>query len=166
MLGGHCLKTWSSTQSSPALSSAEAEYYAVVDGASRALGLQSAARELGVLVDDMVIEMSTDSSGAKALASRRGLGRPRHVEVRWLWLQQAVADGRFRVSKVLGTQNPADVPTKYKNLREYVEQLKRVGVGVVERASGKAGRSEENGDPSHGWLRLGVGEGWADAAEE
>ena len=121
---------------------------------------------IGGLVDDMVIEMSTDSSGAKAFASRRGLGRIRHVEVRWLWLQQAVADGRFRVSKVLGTQNPADVLTKYKNLREYVEQLKRVGVGVVERASGKAGRSEKDGIPAHGWLRLAVGEGWADAVEE
>ena len=60
LLGGHCLKTWSSTQSSPALSSAEAEYYAAVDGASRALGLQSAARELGVMVEDMAVDMSVD----------------------------------------------------------------------------------------------------------
>ena len=38
LLGDHCIKTWSTTQSSPALSSCEAEYYALVDGASRALG--------------------------------------------------------------------------------------------------------------------------------
>ena len=52
MLGEHCMKTWSTTQSSPALSSCEAEYYAVVDGAARALGMQTAARELGILVED------------------------------------------------------------------------------------------------------------------
>ena len=108
MLGEHCLKTWSTNQSSPALSSCEAEYYAVVDGASRALGMQTAAKELGITVEDLSVEMATDSSGAKSFASRRGSGRIRHIEVKWLWLQQAVA------AKVAGSLNPADILTKYK----------------------------------------------------
>ena len=61
----------------------------MVDGASRALGMRTVAKELGIDVEDMVVEMATDSSGAKSFASRRGAGRIRHIEVKWLWLQQA-----------------------------------------------------------------------------
>ena len=75
MLGEHRLKTWKPNQSSPALGSSEAEYYAVVDGASRALGVQTAAKELGITVEHLSVEMATDSSGAKSFASRRGSGR-------------------------------------------------------------------------------------------
>ena len=92
--------------------------------------MQAAARELGVEVDEMVVEMATDSSGAKSFASRRGSGRIRHIEVKWLWLQSEVAKGRFRMRKVAGTENPADIVTKYKALREYQEQLSRVSVAV------------------------------------
>ena len=60
------------------------------------------ANELGIVVEDSSVEMMTDSSGAKSFASRRGSGRIRHIEVKWQWLQQAVADGRFRMSKVEG----------------------------------------------------------------
>ena len=153
-LGPHCVKTWSSTQSTPALSSCEAEYYALVDGATRVLGLQAAAKELGVVAEEAVVEASTDSSAAKSYASRRGAGRIRHVEVKHLWVQQAVAEGRFRLTKVLGTENPADVMTKYKTLPEFQRMLAKVNIEVV----GKAGRWEENGEPSGGWLRLGRGE--------
>ena len=48
MIGRHLLRAWSSTQPSIAMSSAEAEYYARVEGATRSLGLQSMMRELGV----------------------------------------------------------------------------------------------------------------------
>ena len=136
MLDDHCLKTWSSTQSSPALSSCEAEYYAVVDGASRGLGMQTAAKELGVDVADMTVSMATDSSGAKSFASWRGSGRIRHIEVKWLWLQQAVAEGRFRMLKVPGKKNPADIVTKFKSLKDYQEQLEKVNVFVEARAVG------------------------------
>ena len=115
----------------------------MVDGASRALGVRAAAKELGVVVDDMVISMATDSSGAKSFASRRGTGRIRHIEVKWLWLQQAVADGRFRMQKVLRKKNPADMLTKFKTLRDYSEQLSRINLEVV---SGKAGFVAEPAD--------------------
>jgi hypothetical protein len=46
MLGGHCIKTWSATQGAFALSSAEAELYAMVEAVTRAKGLMSLAQEL------------------------------------------------------------------------------------------------------------------------
>ena len=37
----------------------------------------------------------------------------RHVEKSDLWLQKEVADGRLKVNKIWGTENPADLMTKY-----------------------------------------------------
>ena len=145
MLGEHCIKTWSCTQDPLAMSSCEAEHYALaggaleaasdklattVEGATRALGAQAVAKELGVDVDDLTVELATDSSAAKSFASRRGLGRNRHVEVKWLWLQSAVAQGKFRLRKIPGAMNPADVCTKYQSLSDMRERLWRVNVQV------------------------------------
>ena len=47
MVGGHCIKTWSVTQGAWALSSGEAELYALVEAATRAKGLVNMVRELG-----------------------------------------------------------------------------------------------------------------------
>jgi hypothetical protein len=43
MLGKHCIKTWSATQGAFALSSAEAELYAMIEAVTRAKGLRSPA---------------------------------------------------------------------------------------------------------------------------
>ena len=166
-MGEHCIKTWSSTQSSPALSSCEAEYYAMVDGATRVLGLQAAAKELGIVAGHVEVRVSTDSSAAKSYASRRGAGRVRHVEVKQLWLQQAVAEGRFKLLKVDGAQNPADTLTKYRGLPDYQQLLAKVCVEVVGTSRRRHGGEKENVDPSQevGWIRLGSGGRWADAME-
>ena len=47
MVGAHCVKTWSSTQGAYALSSAEAEFYAMIDAVTRSKGLISLAKEMG-----------------------------------------------------------------------------------------------------------------------
>eukprot|EP00973_Karenia_brevis_P015872 2172423-Karenia_brevis.AAC.1 len=56
--------------------------------------------------------LGTDSSAAKSFVCRRGLGKMRHLEIRDLWLQKEVYDGRLIVSKVPGEENPADLMTK------------------------------------------------------
>ena len=47
MIGGHCIKTWSVTQGAYALSSAEAEFYAMNEAATGAEGLRNLAVEVG-----------------------------------------------------------------------------------------------------------------------
>ena len=130
MRGPHCLRTWSSTQGPIALSSAEAEYYAMLNGVVKATGLQAMAAELGVKGLGGPIGLYTDSTAAKSFASRRGLGRVRHVETRRLWLQREVAEGRVRVHKVLGTENPADVLTKYLSQEAAARAMGRMGVAL------------------------------------
>ena len=93
MLAGACLKVWSSTQAALALSSAEAEYYAALKGASNALGFQSMARDLG---EKVRIRLYADSAAALAIIGRRGLGKVRHLDTGYLWLQDAVANERPR----------------------------------------------------------------------
>ena len=128
MLGTHTLKTWSTTQATMAMSSGEAEYYAMIEGAVRTLGLQVILRELG-LNKDVVVR--TDSSAAKGCSSQRGLGRMRHLEVKDLWLQEAVCRGRLRLCKVEGEDNPADIFTNYFSQREIEAGCARMSIEVA-----------------------------------
>ena len=67
--------------------------------------------------------MYTDSSAAKSFACRQVLGRMRHSEIRDLWLQKEVAEGKVEVGKVPGTLNPADLMTKVLGIKEVEARL-------------------------------------------
>ena len=128
MLGNHCIKTWSSTQGAVALSSAEAEFNAMVVGVTRAKGLASLARELGFVYLGVVVNLGTDSSAAKSFVNRRGFGRMRHIEIRELWLQKEVNEGKVKVFKLAGDLNPADLMTKALGLEEVRIRLRNLGI--------------------------------------
>ena len=93
-IGDHCIKTWATTQQAVALSSAEAEFYAMIEGVTRAKGLLSLAVELGFKGLSNVVKLGTDNSAAKSFVSRRGLGKMRHLETRDLWLQKRLMMGK------------------------------------------------------------------------
>ena len=83
----------------------------------------------------ILIDLYTDSSGAKGIALRRGLGKLRHVDVHLLWLQFQVNAGVFKINKVDGKSNPADLMTKYlvqETMRGHMKRLR------YERADGRA----------------------------
>ncbi len=54
----------------------------------------------------------TDSSSAKALAQRRGVGRLKHVDLRHLWIQSCARQKLVRLKKVGTRNNVADLNTK------------------------------------------------------
>ena len=110
MIGGHAIKHWSLTQPTIALSSGEAELGGICRGASIALGLQSVAHDLGI---DLTVEVLTDATAAIGICRRRGLGKIRHLHVADLWVQDRVKRGDFILTKVAGSDNPADILTKY-----------------------------------------------------
>ena len=110
MLGGHFVRSWSTTQQLIALSSGEAEYYALVKVGGMAIGHKSMMDEMHTGVS---IHLYTDSSAARGIAMRTGLGKLRHIEVHTLWLQQKAKAGVFDVRKVNGKDNPADAMTKH-----------------------------------------------------
>ena len=109
-IGPHVIKTWSSTQQMIALSSAEAELYALLKCACQTLGIMNLALDFGIRLQATV---HTDASAALAISQRQGLGKLRHIDVHWLWLQERIKNGDIAASKVKGTENPADLMTKH-----------------------------------------------------
>ena len=101
MFGAHAIKYWSVNQQVVALSSGEAEYYGIVKGATITMGMQSMLRDFGI---DVGIVISTDASAVVGIASRRGLGKVRHIDVCQLWIQDHVAQGSITLVKVAGDE--------------------------------------------------------------
>ena len=111
MPGAHTLKSWSTSQAVLALSSGEAEYYAIVKAASVALGIRSLAADLGIQFES-AIAIKSDASAAIGISSRLGIGKVRHIEVTQLWVQEKVASGEIAIHKVATEDNLADALTK------------------------------------------------------
>ena len=87
MFGSRSLKTYSQTEDTIALSSGESEFYGIVKAATMVVGIKSVFGDLGLEIE---VQVNTDSSAARSSASRGGVGRVRHVEVRELWVQDKV----------------------------------------------------------------------------
>jgi hypothetical protein len=125
MLGSHLVKHASTQQTTVALSSGESEYYAMLKGASHALGLQSMLQDFGVQHLEMPL-LRSDSVAAEGIATRQGLGAVRHIDTRFLWLQDQVKAGKVEIKHVPGLQNPADAFTKaldQTHLRRHFEAM-------------------------------------------
>ena len=75
------------------------------------LGIKGLIRDL--TGEDVSVVLGTDSSAAKGIATRRGVGKVKHLETRTLWVQEHVARGTVRMKKIPGTENPADLLTKF-----------------------------------------------------
>ena len=88
MFGRHCLKTYASTQPLIALSVGEAKFYGIVKAGYTGLGIQSLFKDMGV---DVQVQINTDSSTGKSIASRRGAGKVRHLDSQELWIQESGA---------------------------------------------------------------------------
>ena len=131
MRWGLCFKTLSASQGAVALSSAEAEFYAMIEGVTRAKGLLSLAKELGFVNVSHVVKLVTDSSAAKQFVNRRGLGKMKHLQIKDLWLQKEVREGNLEVSKISGKRNPADLMTKILRSAEVKERLSSMGLSML-----------------------------------
>ena len=105
----------------------------MIEAVTRAKGLVSLATELGFVGMSNIIHLGTDSSAAKSFVSRRGPGKMRHIEIRDLWLQKEVLEGKVLVSKVLGTENPADLMTKLLSKPEIISRLGGMNLRVEAR---------------------------------
>ena len=104
------IKSWSKTQPIVATSSGEAELYAASKCGSELIGIRSIAKDLGM---EFNISMSDDANSTLGMLHRRGLGKLRHVDVTKLWLQDVVKQKGLEVKKIPGSENPADMMTKY-----------------------------------------------------
>ena len=93
------MKTWSSTQATVALSSAEAQLYAFTKGAAQGLGLMALLANFGITVE---VAVHTGASAAIGVVRRAGFGKLRHLNVRYLWLQDQAKNKAIALHKVAG----------------------------------------------------------------
>ena len=93
MVGGHYIKSWSSTQKTIALSSGEAELTAAVKSSSETIGLTQLGGDWGLNLEG---EIFVDSTAALGVVARKGAGKLRHVRVGMLWIQERAETGERR----------------------------------------------------------------------
>ena len=134
--GRHLLRHSSTLQTSISLSSGEAEYYAMVRGSCYGLGLQSNYSDWQL---DLKLRVYSDSSAARSLAKRRGLGKQRHVQTHFLWLQDRVRMGHLEIRCIKGKVNPADLFTKALPRSDMDRHCRELGLEV----RGKEGEIQE-----------------------
>eukprot|EP00971_Amphidinium_carterae_P067166 1329507-Amphidinium_carterae.1 len=83
----------------------------VAMGAAELLYARQLLMDVGIKFDTP--KLCTNATVAKSLAARQALTRIRHLEVRYLWLQDLTEQKNLTVPKVPGTSNPADMGTKH-----------------------------------------------------
>ena len=67
-----------------------------------------------------------NASAALGIIGRTGLGKLRHVNTSYLWLQQESIKDKLMFDKALGTNDPVDINTKgliAEVIRRYVDRL-------------------------------------------
>jgi hypothetical protein len=69
----------------------------MVKGSSMCMGVKALGSDMNVIIGP--IDVNTDASAAKGIASRRGLGKIRHIELSQLWLQDRVSRGELTIRK-------------------------------------------------------------------
>ena len=108
---GCCLFSFARRQSLVSLSSAEAEFYAACSAISEALAIKRLLLLAG-FGPALPVRARLDSSSARALLQRRGVGRVRHLDARVLWAQELVERRAVVIATVRGADNEADIGTK------------------------------------------------------
>ena len=127
-MGGHLIKSWSRTQDSITLSSAEAELVALGKLAMEALGIRSMCQEWHMMKEGSPSSLYADASAALSIAGRQGAGKMRHINVKSLWLQEKEVQQILRYLKIKGEDNPSDGLTKH--VREELAEKYSVTVSL------------------------------------
>ena len=125
MLGSHCVKHSSNVQSTISLSSGESEFYAIVRAGSIGLSLQAMLEDWGLKVG---LRIRSDSSAARGTTQRQGLGQARHVQTRYLWVQEKVAARALELERVGTAKNYSDICTKPMPEVAMLKHLKNMGL--------------------------------------
>ena len=124
MCGKHTLLHWCRGQAVIALSSGEAEYYSLVTLVSELCGIRSLALDWNL---NYKLTTNVDATAAIGIASRRGLGKLKHVDTVFLWIQERIESLKITVHKKHTTEMLADILTKFVTNKDLVRHLMTMG---------------------------------------
>ncbi len=99
MQGGHGITSWSTAQTVVANVQRRVRVLRPCEGCARRYR-HILSRPRSDRRGFLKIDLETDSPDAKGIATRRGVGKVQHLEVRTLWLQDQVDRGRVRPKKI------------------------------------------------------------------
>ena len=128
LYGQHLIDFSVASQETRALSSAEAEFYSQVNAAARGLHLRNILRGLGT---EVKVRVWGDNTASQAMARRQGVGRIRHLEAKYLWIQDKVADRELELHRVPTADNRADIGTKYVGQEIMCRHLKNLNLVFI-----------------------------------
>ena len=92
--GRHLWDTSSSTQDLVATSSGVAEFYAQVRGAALGIQNQNIMKQCDL---NLEVQFGCDASAARGMMQKQGGGRVKHIDIKDLWIQQFIRDGKLKV---------------------------------------------------------------------
>ena len=84
------------------------------------------------------LTLRSDATAAIGITQREGLGKVRHLATADLWIQQRLRRQEFRISKIPGPQNPADLGTKGLERDAVQRHLQTLGLARLDGRSAAA----------------------------
>ena len=76
---------------------------------------------------DYKLAVNTDATAAIGIASRRGLGKVKHVDTIFLWIQERIEQLKIGIHKKHTSEMLADMLTKFLTNRDMVRHLVSMG---------------------------------------
>ena len=124
-VNGHMVAQWSRLQGCVTLSSGEAELAAAIKGVCEGLSVKHLMEEWG---DQVHLENYCDSSAARGVVHRKGVGKLKHLEVKHMWIQEREKANDFKMLRVPRLNNVADVLTHKVTRKDLDNTLAKLSV--------------------------------------
>ena len=133
-VGGCLLYSYARSLQMLCLSSGEAEFNGGVAACAEGLFLKEIFMFAG---HPIKMEVFLDSSAARGVFQRQGVGRIRHLEVKSLWVQEALQRKLFTLHAVPSSDNTADFGTKALTIERFHKLRTMLKIGTHEEVSEK-----------------------------
>ena len=89
------------------------------------------------------LALHLDATATEGMLLRQGAGKLKHLSVRTLWVQGAVADSNIRVVKLPRALNHADALCSFHTAPELHQKMAAVGLRVTDRPGPRRGGNEQ-----------------------
>ena len=129
-LSGSAISWRSTLQSTVALSSTEAEYMAAAEAVKEAIWLRNLVQELGLQQEDNSVVFCDNQSAIHLVKNQAYHERTKHIDVRYHFIRDAVAERNMMVKKIGTADNPADMLTKSIPANKFKHCLNLIGMPV------------------------------------
>ena len=130
---GILVSFFSRTQKQTAMSSCEAEYIAMASGVSEAMYVKRLIEFLWGKCAG--VDVFCDSSSARQLGKKKGVGSIRHLDLKTLFVQRFYEEKLIDIKPIAGTRNPADILTKAVGRETLVKYFEFLGLADIEEPS-------------------------------